>query len=340
MPDLLCMGEAMLEFNQQPPDPDGRVLYLQGHGGDTSNAAIAAARSGASAGYITALGQDGPGDSLMALWRAEGVDTATVIRSAAAPTGIYLVTHDEQGHHPTFYRRGSAASRFRVEDVPEDAIRAARVLHVSGISQAISESACDAVFHAMAVAREAGVAVSYDTNLRRALWPLPRARAVIHAAIAMADIALPSLEDAEALTGLAEPDAILDRYLGLGCPLVLLKLGRAGAMVATPARRERLHPHKVAAVDAIGAGDSFAGAFLARHLAGEEPFAAARYANAAAALTTTGYGAVAPIPRRAAVEELLRQAGGGPAPAPGQPSGGPASAPGQPGGDAPGAPAR
>jgi 2-dehydro-3-deoxygluconokinase len=318
MPDILCMGEPMLEFNQQPRDDAGRVLYLAGHGGDTSNAAIAAARSGASVGYVTAIGQDGPGDSFLDLWRAEGVDTACVIRSAEAPTGIYLVTHDERGHDSHFYRAGSAASRYRPEDVPEEAIRAARVLHVSGISQAISTSACDAVFHAIAVAKEAGVQLSYDTNLRLRLWPAARAAAVMHAAMARADIALPSFEDAEAMTGLSDPDAIADFYLRLGCGLVLLKLGARGALVATAARRERLAPHKVATVDAIGAGDTFAGAFLARHVAGEDPFAAAAYANAAAALTTTGYGAVAPIPRREAVETLLRS-GMAPAPPPAPP---------------------
>lgn len=311
MPDILCMGEPMVEFNQLPPDAEGRALYLQGHGGDTSNAAIAAVRSGASAGYVTAIGQDGPGDSLMALWAREGVDTATVIRSATAPTGIYLVTHDERGHHPTFYRTGSAASRYRVEDVPEAAIRAARVLHLSGITQAISDTACDAAFHAMAVAKAAGVTVSYDTNLRLALWPATRAAAVIQAAVARADLAFPSLEDAQMLTGLEAPDAIADIYLRLGCPVVLLKCGAAGTLVATPSRRERIAPHRVATVDAIGAGDTFAGAFLARHLEGADPFAAARYANAAAALTTTGYGAVAPIPRREAVEQLLRGAPAG-----------------------------
>jgi 2-dehydro-3-deoxygluconokinase len=306
MPDILCMGEPMLEFNQQPPDAEGRVLYLAGHGGDTSNAAIAAVRSGASAGYVTAIGQDVPGDSLMALWRAEGVDTACVLRSAEAPTGIYLVTHDERGHDSHFYRAGSAASRYRPQDVPEDAIRAARVLHVSGISQAISTSACDAVFHAIAVAKAAGVQVSYDTNLRLRLWPAARAAAIVHAAMAHADIALPSLDDAEAMTGLSDPDALADFYLRLGCGVVLLKLGKRGALVATPDRRERLAPHPVKAVDAIGAGDTVAGAFLARHVAGDDPFAAAAYANAAAALTTTGFGAVAPIPRREAVEALLR----------------------------------
>lgn len=307
MPDLLCLGEPMLEFNRLPPGPDGRVLYLEGHGGDTSNAAIAAARQGASVGYVSAIGEDGPGDSLMALWAREGVDTSTVIRRPDAPTGIYLVTHDGGGHHFTFYRSGSAAARYRPEELPEAAIRAARILHLSGISQAISDSACDAAFRAIAMAREAGVAVSYDTNLRLRLWPAARAAAVIHAAIGMADIALPSLEDARALTGLSAPDAVADFYLRL-CPLVVLKCGAAGCLVATRERRLRIPPHRVAAVDATGAGDAFAGAFLARMLAGEDPFAAARYANAAAALATTGYGAVAPIPRPEQVLALLAAA--------------------------------
>jgi 2-dehydro-3-deoxygluconokinase len=303
------MGEPMLELNQQPPGEDGRVLYLEGHGGDTSNAAIAAARTGASAGMVTAIGQDRPGDGFMALWAREGVDTATVLRRADAPTGLYIVTHDEGGHDFTFYRSGSAASRYRPEDVPEAAIRAARVLHVSGISQAISTSACDAVFHAIGIARAAGVQVSYDTNLRLRLWPAARAAAVIHAAIAQADVALPSLEDARALTGLAAPEAIADFYLRLGCPLVLLKLGAEGVLVADRSQRMRLPGRRVAAVDATGAGDTFAGAFLARHIAGDDAVTAARYANAAAALSTTGYGAVALIPRRATVEAFMAEAG-------------------------------
>ncbi|HEY4251572.1 MAG TPA: sugar kinase [Roseomonas sp.] len=303
-PQLLCMGEPMLEFNQRPPEPDGRVLYLQGYGGDTSNAAIAAARSGARTGYVTAIGDDAPGRAFLQLWQAEGVDTATVKRDPAAASGIYFVTHDDAGHHFTYYRRDSAAARLTPADVPDAAIRQARILHVSGISQAISATACDAVFHAIAVARQAGVAVSYDTNLRTSLWPVARAAAVMHAAIAKADIALPSLEDAQALTGLDSADAIADFYLGLA-PLVLLKLGAEGAMVATRSGRRLIPGHKVRAVDATGAGDTFAGAFLARHLAGDTPEQAALYANTAAALSTTGYGAVAPIPREAAVRAAM-----------------------------------
>jgi 2-dehydro-3-deoxygluconokinase len=306
------MGEPMLELNQRRPAAEGEEkLFLQGHGGDTSNAAIAAARNGASAGYITAIGRDAPGDSFMELWAREGVDASTVARDPAAPTGLYVVTHGEDGHRFTYYRAGSAASRMRPEDVPEEAIRGARMLHVSGVSQAISHGACDAVFRAIEVAKAAGVGVSYDTNLRLSLWPKARAAAVIHASVAQADVALPSLDDVRVLTGLDDPDAIADFYLRLGCPLVLLKMGAEGVIVATPSRRERVGALKVQAVDATGAGDTFAGSFLARHLAGDDPFAAARYANAAAALSTTGYGAVAPIPRPDAVYALLREQGAG-----------------------------
>jgi 2-dehydro-3-deoxygluconokinase len=305
--DLLCIGEPMLEFNQNSKDDQGRPLYLEGHGGDTSNAAIAAARAGAKVGYITAIGQDSPGESFMQLWQREGVDTATVLRKPGFPTAVYFVKHGPQGHEFTFYRTGSAAASLSPAEVPDAAIRSAKILHISGISQAISTSACDACFRAIEIAREAGVKVSYDTNLRRALWPLPRARAIMHAAMASTDIALPSLDDATALTGLEDPDAIADFYLKLA-PLVLLKLGKDGSLVATRDGRTRIPGCTVKAVDATGAGDTFAGNFLARILAGDAPEDAARYANAAAALATTGYGAVAPMPRPAAVRELLARA--------------------------------
>jgi 2-dehydro-3-deoxygluconokinase len=306
MPEILCFGEPMLEFNQALPGPDGRQLWLEGHGGDASNAAVAAARQGASVGMVTALGPDSPGDSLIAMWHREGVETALVRRDPDAQTAIYFVTHNETGHEFTFYRRGSAASRYRPTDLPEDEIRTARVLHLTGITLGISEASCDAAFRAIEVARAAGVTVSFDTNLRQRLWPLKRASAAIHTAAAMADIVFPSYDDARALTGRTDPDRIVDFYLDV-CPLVLLKMGADGLLVATREARARLPGHRVAAVDATGAGDTLAGSFLARAVQGDDVWAAARYANAAAALSTTGYGAVAPIPTAAEVMEFLEE---------------------------------
>lgn len=299
-PDILCLGEPMLEFNQQP---DGR--YLPGHGGDSSNCAIAAARQGARVGYLTRLGDDTFGDSFMELWAREGVDTQGVERSADGHTGIYFVTHGPAGHQFSYFRAGSAASRMTPDWLPRDLIAGARILHASGISQGISASAADTVFAAIDAARADGVKVSYDPNLRLRLWPIDRARAVIHAAMAQCDIALPGLDDAAQLTGLEEPDAIADFYLRLGAKVVALTLGSAGVLVATADERRRIAGYKVDAVDATGAGDTFDGAFLAELAAGRDVFAAARYANAAAALSTRGYGAVAPMPRRSEVEAFL-----------------------------------
>jgi 2-dehydro-3-deoxygluconokinase len=303
MPDIVAIGEPLFELNQGK----GESVFRPGHGGDTSNCAIAAARQGASVGYVTAIGADQFGESFLSLWAEEGVDTSAVKRSASAHTGLYFITHGPDGHVFSYMRAGSAASRMTPEDVPAEMIRGARVLHASGISQAISSSAADAVFTAMRVARGAGVAVSYDTNLRLRLWPLDRARAVIHAAAGLADILRPGLDDAIHLTGLADPDRIVDFYLGLGPKIVALTLGADGALIATEDRRERLAPYPAKLVDATGAGDMFDGAFLAEYLRTGDPFAAGHYANVAAALSTEGYGAVAPMPRRAAVEAALKR---------------------------------
>lgn len=305
MPDLVCLGEPMIEFNRQQPGRDGRVYWLEGHGGDTSNCAIAAARQGASAGYVTAIGADRFGDELMRLWAMEQVDTAAVIRRKDAPTGIYFVTHSEKGHEFTFLRAGSAASRLTPAEIPESYVAQARIFEASAISQAIGASANDAVLHAMAVAKTHGVTIAYDTNLRLRLWPIERARPAIAEGCRRADIVFTSDEEAEALWGHKAPEAVADALLALGPGIVVVKQGGKGVLVAEGARREAIAGHKVDAVDATGAGDTFAGAFLARRLAGDEVFAAARYANAAAALKTTGYGAVAPIPRPEAVRALL-----------------------------------
>ena len=180
--DIVGLGEPMVEFSQIPGSESERS-YLQGFGGDTSNAVIAASRQGARCGFVTALGQDPFGDALLELWEAEGVDHSGVKRDPAAATGIYFITHGPQGHTFTYSRAGSAASRLGPEHLPTAVLQQTRYLHVSGISQAISSQACDGVFRAMEIVREAGGKVAYDTNLRLKLWPEARARGVIHEAM-------------------------------------------------------------------------------------------------------------------------------------------------------------
>lgn len=303
--EILAYGEAMVEFNQSVTTSRN---YLEGFGGDTSNFAIAAARQGADCGYISAVGDDHFGHSLLDLWRTEKVGTEHVDVVNGVATGIYFVTHDDAGHHFHYLRTGSAASRYAPPRLPLAAIEQARVLHLSGISLAISESACDAGLAAMAHARRHGVLTSLDTNLRLRLWPLARAREKMNEAFKLCDICLPSWEDVSLLTGLEDRDAIVDQLLSHGVKLVAFKLGKQGCYVATPDERRMVAPYPVEALDATGAGDCFGGAFVAELVAGRDPFTAARYANVAAALSTTGYGAVEPIPTRQKVEAALKAA--------------------------------
>jgi 2-dehydro-3-deoxygluconokinase len=304
--DVAALGEGMLEFNQTDA---GKPDYLQGFGGDTSNAVIAAARAGAKTAYLSRVGGDAFGRSLLELWRREGVDTQAIETDDAAPTGIYFVTHGPQGHEFTYRREGSAASRMTPRWLQEGpgsrVIREAKILHLSGISLAISASARETSLAAMKLAREAGTQVSFDPNLRLKLWSLDQARRGIAAAMALCGIFLPSLEDVTTLTGIEDADAVIDWGHEAGAAQVILKLGADGAIASDGRRRERIESERVPTVDATGAGDCFCGNVLARLAAGDSVFHAARYANAAAAIKVQGFGAVAPLPRPEQVKALL-----------------------------------
>lgn len=305
MIDILSLGEPLVEFNNR-----GGEAYVKGFGGDTSNVAIAAARQGATTGMLTHIGTDAFGDDLMGLWQTEGVATDTVTRNRKAPTGIYFVHHDEKGHSFSYRRAGSAASLMEPADLPVEAIANARYLHLSGISLAISASAADTCFAAMRAAREAGVTVSFDLNLRKLLWPTDRARAIIHAALAFTDVALPGMDDARELSGLTDPLEIVRFYQGFGPRIVALTLAEDGALVAEGDAVHEIAPRPARLVDASGAGDCFDGSFLARLCAGDDVAKAARYATVAASMSVEGVGAIAPVPYARDVEaELARQAG-------------------------------
>lgn len=300
---IVSIGEPMIEFNQTRSTERN---YLQGFGGDSSNMIIAAARTGARTAYVTRIGDDEFGRMFLELWKREGVDTSGVIVDKDAPTAVYFVTHGPEGHAFSYLRAGSAASRMKPADLEKKLLERASLVHASGISMAISPSASDTVLAAFETARAKGAKISFDSNLRLKLWPLARAKAMIGAAAAMADYFFPSIEDAEALSGRKGREANLDWAHALGPKTVFLKLGADGVIVSAGAKREHIAGITLELVDATGAGDCFCGAALARLAAGDSIWDAGRYANAAAALKTTGFGAVDPLPRPDAVRRIMR----------------------------------
>ena len=203
-------------------------------------------------------------------------------------------------------RAGSAASRIGESDLPVDRIRETKILHLSGISQAISSSAADAVFAAIDIAR--------DGQAPRLLRPEPAAETLAAAPGARHHPRGDALFRHRASGPRRRRGADRARAIPRRSSISICASARASwcSSSARPARssrrakaRERVAGRKVKAVDATGAGDCFDGAFLAEFVRLGDPFAAARFANVAAALSTLGYGAVAPLPRRADVEAAM-----------------------------------
>ena len=297
--EIISLGEPLIELSAtREGSLDTVSSFITGFGGDASNFAVAARRAGGDAAMLTRIGRDPFGDAFLNMWEAEGVGTGLVERSADGPTGIYFISRTNGSHHFTYYRAGSAASLMTPAFLPEQAIRDARLLHVTGVTQGISESARDTAFAAMDIARQAGTLISYDLNYRPALWPLEQAMDVIRESIAQADIIFPSMEETEMLFGSMEPEQAARKYLEIGAGTVVLKLGTHGALLASGDELTHIPPMRVNAVDCSGAGDAFAGSFAAAYME-DRPLAwCARFAVAAAGLSTTGIGCVTPIPLR------------------------------------------
>lgn len=305
MLDIICFGEPMVELVARAPQSSRQssqqaqqpAQFDQGFGGDTSNTAIAAARQGARVGYLCSLGEDMFGDALLKLWKTENIDTREVIRNPHATTGIYFIQPHPQQRHFTYYRKDSAASQFSTEQLPLVYLSNSKILHVSAISQAISANMAEAVSIALQHAQAQGVTTSYDTNLRLQLWDKEQAVTTIWAAMAHTDIVFPSNDEVTVLTGLTDRDQMVDFFLAKGPHTVVLKCGNQGAYVATAEQRHTIAPVTVTAVDSTGAGDAFAGAFLAAYSRGEDLLTCSQKAAQVAAMTVAGYGAIAPIPR-------------------------------------------
>jgi 2-dehydro-3-deoxygluconokinase len=304
MPDILSLGEPMWEMSAIPSEPG---KYTLGFGGDTANFCVAAARQGASVGYVTRVGSDPFGDELRAMWAREGVDCSQVTVDERASTGGYFVHHGPNGHQFSYARAGSAASKLAPGDIDIDAVEDAQFVHASGITQAISGTARAAVLTLFTEARKAGVTTAFDANFRPRLWSSSEAQEALAEILPLTDYFFPSLEDAAALSGSNDHEEILRWAHRLGAQVVLLKLGADGIKISQGEGADvmQMASFPVDTVDATGAGDCFAGATVARMAMGDLMLDAVRYANAAAAITTTGFGAIAAIPRRDVVKAFL-----------------------------------
>ena len=263
MLDVVTLGEAMLMLVAEEPGPLERVQrFSKRTAGAETNVAIGLARLGLKVGWQSRLGADSMARYLLAAIGGEGVDCSRVVCDADQRTGMLFKGRVDDGSDPPieYHRRGSAASHLRPDEIDEAWIAGARHLHVSGVFPALSPSTLAATRRALALARQHGRTISFDPNLRPALWPSRQAmRETLNSLAEGCDWVLPGQSEGELLTGHAGPEAIAAFYRERGARLVVVKLGSAGAYYSSEQGSGHMPAFPVAqVVDTVGAGDGFA----------------------------------------------------------------------------------
>lgn len=272
MPDLVCMGEIMVELNSVSRGPLRTVELFEKHAAGTEgNVAIGVSRLGCSSGIISRVGNDEFGKFLLGVLRAEGVDTSHVVVDGESSTGLFFI---QRGYpipdksEAFYYRSNSAGSRLSTSDVDVDYVSSAKIFHVTGITPALSGSARDATVVAVKAAKGSNVQISLDTNVRLKLWSKEEPRSILLPLCKMADIVFTSASDSEIILGEDQPVEIASVLHKAGVKTVVVKLGERGAYASSggDVATQPMIPAYVE--DATGAGDSFAAAFLATQLKG------------------------------------------------------------------------
>lgn len=269
-----------------------------GYGGDTLNTAIHMARAGHDVAYLTALGSDPLSATLRQQWAQEGVDVSLVLDHPGRATGLYAISTDAAGERSFSYWRDTSAARdmFALPGM-EGALKAvgtADMIGFSLITLAIipPEARAGLLNVARKVSRKGGH-VAFDGNYRPRLWTdSDAARAARDAAIAVATIGLPTLEDETAISGETTCDAVAAHWQSLGCTETVVKAGQHGCRV--PDGSMSAPPQVLSPVDTSGAGDAFNAGYLGARLDGADPDDAAQAGHACAAWTIMRPGAIPP----------------------------------------------
>ncbi len=305
-PDVVTFGETMglimpigtrgLEFAPQ---------LQKSFGGAESNVAIGLARLGHSVGWFGRLGDDPFGRLIYKTLRGEGVDVSRAVLAKDEPTGMMLREIVAGQNSVYYYRRFSAASRMRPEHLDPTYIQGAKILHITGITPALSETCRETVFAAVKIAKEAGTKVCFDPNLRLKLWSIEEARETILPLAAEADYFLPGLEELELLYDTDDFDTIVRHLNQLNAISVIKGAGeetrvlKDGKWTAVP------YFQVEEIVDTVGAGDAFCAGFISGLLDGLDELEAVRLGNFLGALVLGMEGDWEALPNREYVQARL-----------------------------------
>lgn len=303
--EVVCVGESMVlvapDGGQRLSAARSAVLAVAGA---ESTVALYLADLGHRTAWLSRVGADPLGERVLAEISGGGVDVRLVERDPAAPTGVYFKDPGPAATTVHYYRSGSAASRLSSADLDRLDLPATRLVHLSGITPALSASARGMASALFARAGAAGVLRSFDVNHRPGLWPAAEAAPVLLELARAADVVFVGLDEAAAVWGADSPDAVA-RLVGPG-PAVVVKDADVGATVVEAGERTSVAAEPVEVVEPVGAGDAFAAGYLSGLLRGAAPAVRLRWGHRVAgfALRSLGDHADASALRPAFDQEL------------------------------------
>jgi 2-dehydro-3-deoxygluconokinase len=242
--EIILMGEPMAMFKA---DYAGKLeevdRFTRSLAGAEVNVAIGLKRLGFEAAYVTKLGMDPFGKYIKNTLNAEGINTRYIAYDPDHPTGFQLKSKTDAGDpEVVYFRKGSAASHMGISEIDSIDMGIVRAVHVTGILPALSESCRAATFKLIHNARETGLPVTFDPNLRPILWKSrDEMISVINELASMCDIILPGIKEGQTLTGFDDAESIADFYMKLGVKTVIIKAGAEGAYVRTGTEAFTVH---------------------------------------------------------------------------------------------------
>jgi 2-dehydro-3-deoxygluconokinase len=306
--DVVTFGETMVLFSSNDVLPLEYVHQLNKQiGGAESNVAIGLVRQGHKVGWFSKLGKDAFGRFVQNSIRAEGVDTSRCLFTDEGPTGIFFkekIAGDQVNIY--YYRKGSAASTMIPIELDEEYIAQAKILHISGITPALSETAFDSVMKAIEMAKHHQVKISFDPNIRRKLLEPNRLREILLIISKEVDYILTGLDEGEFLTGETTPEKVADSLMSPKTQSIIVKLGEKGAYYQTNMESGYVPSFPVEkVVDPVGAGDGFTAGFLSGILQNESIAKSVCRGNAIGSRVVQVNGDIEGLPTREEVNQII-----------------------------------
>lgn len=310
MPEVITVGEILVEMMRKEVDvPLDKVSDFVGPfpSGAPAIFVDAVARLGLSSGIIGGVGRDKFGQCVIDRLNADGVDTGMIVESDTLSTGVAFVTYFSDGSREFIFHMGnSSAGAVDVEDITENYFEDAFSVHINGSSLTMNKNMREACYKAVEIAKEKGLLISLDPNVREELENVDRVREILGPVLSASDVITPNLEEIKKISGEENVEEAAEILLAEGIEIIAVKSGENGCRLYTEDETLNFPGFEVEEVDPTGAGDAFSAGIVVG-LSEEMPLQKLGvFANAAGAQAVTRKGPMEGLAGREKIDQMVR----------------------------------